>query len=105
MAPNVARAKLTTLYADNGQEALRNTERTRTTMRGFKIAKSKLGQAILALKQRIAALDSRRAAKPKRVPVEDVVDRQAVKLAPERKLLTNLVKMVAYQAKGTSYVS
>jgi len=96
----VARTEMTKLYADYGQEAFRNTERTRPTMRGFKIAKSKLGHAILALKKRIAGLESRRAAKPKRVPVKDLVDRQIVKLAPERKLLTNLVKMVAYQAES-----
>jgi transposase len=96
----VARAELTKLYAEYGQEALCNIERARRTMRGFKIAKSALGHAVLAAKKRIATLESRRAAKPKRVPVKDVVDGQIVKLAPEKKLLTNLMKMVAYQAES-----
>jgi len=95
-----ARAELTKLYADYGQEALRNIERACRTMRGFKIAKSKLGHAIVAAKKRITTLEARRAAKPKRVSVKDVVDGKIVKLAPERKLLTNLVKMVAYQAES-----
>jgi hypothetical protein len=37
---------------------------------------------------------------PKRVPVHAVVSGEVVKLAPERKLLTNLIKMVAYQAES-----
>ena len=37
---------------------------------------------------------------PKRVPVQDVVTGEVVKLAPERKHLTNLLKMVAYQAES-----
>ena len=35
-----------------------------------------------------------------RVPVQAVVDGSVVKLAPERKHLTNLLKMVAYQAES-----
>ena len=45
-------------------------------------------------------LEARRAAAPKRVPVADVVSGDVVKLEPERKLFTNLVKMVAYQAES-----
>jgi hypothetical protein len=37
---------------------------------------------------------------PKRVPVGEVVSGEVVKLAPERKSLTNLIKMVAYQAES-----
>lgn len=37
---------------------------------------------------------------PVRVPVKKVVGEDIVKLNPERKLLTNLVKMVAYQAES-----
>ena len=36
---------------------------------------------------------------PTRVPVQDVTKGQVVKLAPERKHLTNLLKMVAYQVE------
>ena len=48
----------------------------------------------------MVALEAARAALPKRVPVHTVVDGDVVKLAPERKLLTNLLKMVAYQAES-----
>ena len=45
-------------------------------------------------------LKARRAAVPQRVPVEQVVEGPVVKLAAERKHLTNLLKMVAYQAES-----
>jgi len=95
-----ARAELCRLEARYGLQALLNVETIRPTMRGFKIAKGKLGQAITDAMKRVVMLKSRRSALPKRVPVEDVVAGQVVKLAPERKHLTNLLKMVAYQAES-----
>jgi hypothetical protein len=93
-------AELTRLQAEYGVEALENIEWARPTMRGFKIAKGKLGKAILAARKCLATLEARRAAMPQRVPVEDVVEGNVVKLAPERKHLTNVLKMVAYQAES-----
>jgi DNA-binding CsgD family transcriptional regulator len=95
-----ARTELSGLQAEYGVEALQNIERTRPTMRGFKIAKGKLGNAILTVMKRITALEAKRSTIPRRVPVKDVVDGQIVKLAPERKLLTNLLKMLAYQSES-----
>jgi hypothetical protein len=95
-----ARAELTRLQADYGVEARRNRERIGPTMRGFKIATGKLGHAIGAAMKLFSTLEATRAAVPPRVPVKDVVDGQIVKLAPERKLLTSLLKMVAYQAES-----
>ena len=95
-----AQAQLTRLQAEYGVEALQNIERIRPTMRGFKIAKGKLGNAIVAAMKRIATLEAQRAAVPRRLPVKDVVTGRIVKLAPERKLLTSLLKMVAYQAES-----
>jgi len=95
-----ARAELAQFQAEYGKEALDNIERTRPTMRGFKIAKRKLVQAISTAMKRLATLEAKRAAMPQRVPVEDVVAGKIVKLAPERKHLTNLVKMVAYQVES-----
>ena len=69
-------------------------------MRGFKIAHGPLGQKIWRAMQRVAQLEARRAKLPKRVPVQAATDEPVVKLAPERKHLTNLIKMVAYQAEG-----
>jgi transposase len=94
------RAELSRLQVEYGVEALENIERVHPTMRGFKIAKGKLRQAISTARKRIAQLEVKRAAMPPRVPVEDVVSANIVKLAPERKHLTNLLKMVAYQAES-----
>jgi transposase len=95
-----SRTELTRLQADYGKEALENMERLYPTMRGFKISKTKLGQTIRKVRKRIATLETKRALMPRRVPVEDVAAGDVVKLAPERKHITNLIKMVAYQAES-----
>src|SRR2546426_9817991 len=95
-----AYAHLDRLQAEYGLEALTNLEDQRRTMRGFKTAHGKLGQKIWSAWQRVLQLEKRRAAVPRRVPVQTVMDEPVVKLAPERKHLTNLVKMVAYQAES-----
>jgi transposase len=93
-------AQLDRLQAEYGLEALTNLEQQRRTMRGFKTAQGKLGQKIWNAWQRILNLQKRRAAVPRRVPVQAVMQKPVVKLAPERKHLTNLIKMVAYQAES-----
>ncbi len=95
-----AHAQLDRLQAEYGLEALTNLERQRRTMRGFKTAQGKLGQKIWSAWQRIVQLKKRRAAVPRRVPVQAVMEEPVVKLAPERKHLTNLIKMVAYQTES-----
>jgi hypothetical protein len=95
-----ARADLARLATEYGAEAFINPEHTRPTMRGFKIAHGALGRQIRTALQRVTALEAARAAVPKRVPIAQVVDGTVVQLAPERKLLTNLIKMVAYQAES-----
>jgi len=95
-----AQAHLDRLQAEYGLEALTSLERQRRTMRGFKIAQGKLGQKIWNAWQRVLQLEKRRAAVPRRVPVQAVTEEPVVKLAPQRKHLTNLIKMVAYQAES-----
>jgi Transposase protein len=95
-----AYAHLDRLQAEYGLEALTNLEEQRRTMRGFKTAHGKLGQKIWGVWQRIEQLEKRRTAIPRRVPVQSVLDQPVVKLAPERKHLTNLIKMLAYQAES-----
>ncbi len=95
-----ARAELSRLQAKYGFEALINPEDDRPTMRGFKIAQGKLGNTIWLAMKRVTTLEAKRATLPKRVPVQEVVPGKVVKLAPERKHLTNLLKMVAYQAES-----
>ncbi len=95
-----ARAALDRLTGEYGAEAFLNPEQSRPTMRGFKIAQSKLAHQIGETLQRIAKLEESRAAMPARIPVGNIVKDGVVKLDPERKFLTNLIKMVAYQAES-----
>jgi prepilin-type processing-associated H-X9-DG protein len=95
-----AQAHLDRLQAEYGLEAFVNLEQQRRTMRGFRIAQSKLGQKILHAWQRVLQLQKHRAAVPRRVPVQSLTEEPVVKLAPERKHLTNVLKIVAYQAES-----
>ncbi len=95
-----ARAQLDRLQAQYGLEALSNLEGQNRTMRGFKAAHRMLAQQIGKVRQRVLQLQKRRAAAPRMVPVQTVRQEPVVKLAPERKHLTNLIKMVAYQAES-----
>jgi DNA-binding CsgD family transcriptional regulator len=94
------RQQLAKLQQSYGVAALRNPEGRRPTMRGFKIAHGKVGRAMRAIDKRIAALRAKKRVVPARVPVERVYPGKVVKLSTERKHLTNLIKMVAYQAES-----
>ena len=93
-------AHLDRLQAEYGLEALTSLERRRRTMRGFKIAKGKLGGEIWNALHKMMQLENRRNKLPRRVPLHAAINEPVVKLAPERKHLTNLIKMVAYQAES-----
>jgi hypothetical protein len=69
------------LQAEYGLEALTNLEEQRRTMRGFTTAHGKLGQKIWNVWQRVLQLEKRRAAAPRRVPVQAVTQEPVVKLA------------------------
>ena len=94
-----AYAELNQLTADYGVEALTNRESVRKTMRGFKVANAPLSNAIIEQMEGIMALEKRRAKMPTRVPVQQVARGEVIKLSVERKHLTDLLKMVAYQAE------
>ena len=94
-----AREEVARLKAEYGERALSNIERARPTMRGFKIGEGKIGKSIRAAMQRVVNLEAQRSKMPARVPVTKISP-DIVKLAPERKHLTNLLKMVAYQAES-----
>jgi transposase len=95
-----AYARLDRLQAEYGLEAFTNLEERRRTMRGFKAAQGKLGRQIWEALERVEKLEARRQKVPRRVPVQSVSSEPVVKLAPEIQHLTNLVKMVAYQAES-----
>lgn len=90
-------AKLEQAY---GAAAVDNIEGRRPTMRGFKIAHGKIGRNLRAARERLAKLRAQRRGLPKRVEVQDARAGAVFKLATERKHLTNLIKMVAYQAES-----
>jgi transposase len=95
-----ARAELAALRAEFGRAAQDNSEQRRPSMRGFKIANANLGRKLRNALGLCQTLEKKRAAIPKRIPVGQVAEGQVVRLAAERQHLTNLVKMVAYQAES-----
>lgn len=97
-ATRIALAKLEKAF---GVAAVDNSEGRRKTMRGFKIAYGKLGKQIRAARSRVDKLKAKRSALQKRLPVSEVLKGQEViKLATQRKHLTNILKMVAYQIES-----
>jgi len=88
------------VFALYGVDAAANRESVRRTMRGFKIANASGHRAILQALKHYTKIEAKRAAVPKRVPVQNVVEGTVIKLAAERKHLTSLIKMVAYQAES-----
>ena len=95
-----ARAEVARLEQAYGAAALDNPEARRPTMRGFKIAHGKVGRKLRQARAHLARLLARRRRLPQRVEVHDIASGTVVKLATERKHLTDLVKMVAYQAES-----
>lgn len=95
-----ARADLARLEREYGAAAADNAEQRWPTMRGFKIAHGRLGKRLRTARARIARLFEQRCDVAKRVEVRDLNERAVVKLATERKHLTDIVKMVAYQAES-----
>src|SRR5215831_8378659 len=96
----VARADVARLERELGAAAASNAERRRPTMRGFKIAHGRLGKQLRKARARVRQLFEKRRNVPKRVEVRDLSERTVVKLSTERKHLTDIIKMVAYQAES-----
>ena len=95
-----ARADLANLEREFGAAAANNAEQRRPTMRGFKIAHGKLGKQLRNARAHLSRLLNQRRDAPKRVEVRELNNRTLVKLATERKHLTDIIKMVAYQAES-----
>jgi hypothetical protein len=96
----LARTALGHIERQYGAAAAANTEQHRPTMRGFKIAYGKLGKQLRAARERVSTLIQKRRNVPARVEIQDLSERAVVKLATERKHLTDLIKMIAYQAES-----
>jgi hypothetical protein len=95
-----ARTEVTKFEQAYGAAAADNPEGARPTMRGFKIAYGKLGKQLRNARQQLDDLRRKRRALPQRVEVRDISPDAVVKLTTERKHLTNIIKMVAYQAES-----
>ena len=96
----VARAEVARLEQELGAAAAKNAEQRRPTMRGFKIANSKLGKQLRKARALVNKLFDQRRGVPKRVEIRALNEQAIVKLATERKHLTDIIKMVAYQAES-----
>jgi transposase len=95
------RTKLRGLQQTYGTTALDYLEGHSPTMRAFTAAEKKVRQGITEIRNRIAELASRRKSLPARVPLAEThPGQEAVKLSTERKHLTNILKMVAYQIES-----
>jgi hypothetical protein len=92
--------ELATIERQYGAAAADNIEQNRPSMRGFKIAHSTLGKKLRAARTRLAKLIEQRRDVPQRLAVRDLSEHAVVKLATERKHLTDIIKMVAYQAES-----
>jgi len=97
----LARVALAKLQMAFGVAAVDTSENGRKTMRGFKIAHGKLGRQIRAARSRVLKPQAQRAALQNRVPITEAVKgREVIKRATERKHLTNILKMIAYQIES-----
>jgi transposase len=95
-----ARADLGKLEREYGAAAAGSDPRRRPTMRGFKAALGSVGKQLHVARARVAQLFEKRRGIPKRIEIRDLSDRAVVRLATERKHLTDIIKMVAYQAES-----
>ena len=95
-----ARADLARIEREYGAAAADNAEQRRPTMRGFKIAHGRLGEQLRTARARVARLSSSAATLPSASRSATSTERAVVKLATERKHLTDIIKMVAYQAES-----
>ena len=95
-----ARAEVVRLSARYGLEMLGDADQRRRTLRSFEAEHAEEARALWKAFGRVDALEKKRKKTPRRVPVRDVVQSDVVKLSTERKHLTNVIKMVAYQVES-----
>ncbi|MFH1242711.1 MAG: hypothetical protein V1689_10180, partial [Pseudomonadota bacterium] len=94
------KAQIQELSREYGLEALINEEARRPTMRGFKIAHSAVSRKIEQLQLQDFELKVLYDKTPQKVPLKATLNNEkAYRLKREKKHLTDLLKMVAYQAE------
>jgi hypothetical protein len=96
-----ARTAFARLQQEYGSTALDYLEGRTATMRQFTSEEKRIHREIKDAADRIAVLVARRKLLPKHIPLaESKQDQGFVKLSTERKYLTNVLKMVAYQIES-----
>jgi transposase len=85
---------------DYGAAAAASSQPRRSAMPGSKTAQRKLAKQIRTARAHLSKLLNQRRKLPPRVEIRDLNQGALVKLATERKHLTDLVKMIAYQAES-----
>jgi DNA-binding CsgD family transcriptional regulator len=96
-----ARVHLKKLQQNYGKTAIDHVQRRNRTGVAFEVAAEKLRAEIDKTTERIKTLQVRRASLPARIPLAEArKGQEVVKLATERKHLTNVLKMVAYQIES-----
>jgi transposase len=96
-----ARARLHKLKQTYGDASLDYIEGRIPTMREFQAADQKIYQEIQQAAERVAELVAQQKSLPLRVPLAQArPDQDLVKLSTERKRLTNVLKLVAYQIES-----
>ena len=96
-----ARGHLTELQESYGATAIDYIDGRTRTVASFEIAEEKIRMEIDKATSRIEKIELRRDSLPARVPLSDAQKGQeVVKLSTERKHLTNILKMVAYQIES-----
>jgi hypothetical protein len=97
-----ARAHLATLREAYGATALDYLEGRTPTMRAFTDEEKRIQREVQDAADRTATLVARRKSLAPRIPLSEAPGAaEAVKLSTERKHLTNVLKMVAFQVEGT----
>ena len=100
-AVRAARARLQKLQATYGGAALDYVDGRTTTMRAFTAAERQIRREMGDVRAHIATLVARLKALPVRVPLAEArAGEDPVQLATERKHLTNVLKLVAFQIES-----
>jgi len=96
------RARYAKLQEKYGSTALDYLEGRTPTMRDFTVAEKQIHREIQEVTDEIARLIDRQKTLPVRITLSEAPDAEkTMKLSTERKHLTNVLKMVAYQIEGS----
>jgi hypothetical protein len=97
-----ARARYAKLREKYGSTALDYLEGRTETFRAFTAAEKEVHREIREATEEVARLIERQKSLPARIPLSEAPDAEkAMKLSTERKHLTNVLKIVAYQIEGS----